>query len=128
MSLNNSVYCTLFYNESYCCQNAIAYCNGVEYPNYCQESDLFEDLAIYVETPIDAVEIVFSSIIILISIFGQIDGTFKWCIMNIAIMHLFYPIFTRFIIYDWLAKIYTPARTDSWGWPRWKRGLFLNGI
>lgn len=98
MRLNNSEYCKL--TNSSCCktlEKPIHMCLGVEYPYFCQDAKLASSLANPVEIGLDIADLILSCLIIYISIFGKINGTFKWCILNITIFHFFYPLFGRLI-------------------------------
>ncbi|KAI1703586.1 hypothetical protein DdX_14823 [Ditylenchus destructor] len=100
MPLTNSEWCDGVHNTTNCCQRMaqpIYQCKGIEYEYFCEDETFFESLNLWFEIPIDIIDVILSIMIILISIYGKINGTFKWCIMNIAILHLLYPIFSRFI-------------------------------
>ncbi|KAI1709614.1 hypothetical protein Ddc_13793 [Ditylenchus destructor] len=122
MGLNNSEYCKSNPNTT-CCHDLKKNCHGIEYPNYCADAELFNTLAAIIEIPIDILDVIFSAIIIFVSIAGKINGTFKWCVMNIAILHLFYPIFGRGI----MKQIFMPTYM-SWGWSPLATDLVVNGV
>ncbi|KAI1709615.1 hypothetical protein Ddc_13794 [Ditylenchus destructor] len=122
MRINNSEYCKIEENTT-CCERLNTYCHGIEYPNFCVDSVLFDTLAAIIEIPIDILDLLLSATIIFISITGKINGTFKWCVMNIAIFHLFYPIFGRGI----MKQIFMPTYI-SWGWSPLATDLVVNGV
>lgn len=108
MNLSESSYCSVK-NSSMCCMFSIHYCQGVYYRDVCKHQDLFNELRIYIETPVDVLAFVLASVIIMVSIFGKIEGTFKYCVINIAILHLLWPIFTRFVAETILENIFSKA-------------------
>ncbi|KAI1707737.1 hypothetical protein DdX_12292 [Ditylenchus destructor] len=122
MRLNNSEYCKSEENST-CCISLKSVCYGTEYPNYCADGALFSTLAAIVEIPIDVLDLLLSAIIIFVSIAGKINGSFKWCVMNIAILHMFYPIFGRGIMKQILMPTYM-----SWGWSPLATDLVVNGV
>src|SRR5690242_156756 len=107
MRLNNTLYCAVSKEKKICCTvlRQLNSCNGIEYPYYCKDSDYFANLSTWFKIPINCIDIVLSTVIIFISIFGKIDGTFKWCIMNIAIFHLLYPLISRFLVMEYLSTL-----------------------
>ncbi|KAI1698478.1 hypothetical protein DdX_17876 [Ditylenchus destructor] len=121
MRLNNSEYCAAN-TKSSCCHD-LKQCYGLEYPYYCQDAELFTTLAAIIEIPVDILDLVLSATIIFVSIKGKINGTFKWCVMNIAVFHLFYPIFGRLINKEILMPTYL-----SWGWSTLATDLVVNGV
>lgn len=82
-----------FYN-TFCLYKAL---NSTQaFDGYCEFKDFLDHrLKDWIEVPLTCVVVILSAIIIFISIYGKIDGTFKWCVMNIAILHLLWPIFYR---------------------------------
>ncbi|KAI1697101.1 hypothetical protein DdX_18698 [Ditylenchus destructor] len=107
MPLNNSEYCIA--TNSTCCKSlqVPSYsCGGIEYSYYCEDQAFFQNLAAWVEIPIEIVDLILSCAIIFISIFGRMDGSFKWCILNISIFHFFHPIFVRLIHGEILIPMY----------------------
>ncbi|KAI1698479.1 hypothetical protein DdX_17877 [Ditylenchus destructor] len=122
MRLNNSEYCAIK-SKSSCCHDLNETCYGIEYPYFCQDAELFTTLAAIIEIPVDILDLVLSATIIFISIKGKINGTFKWCVMNIAVFHLFYPIFGRGI----KQQIFMPTYL-SWGWSTLATDLVVNGV
>lgn len=75
------------------------YCYGIGYPNYQAEWDMFGNLKLWIETPISFVTLFLLIVLVLISVFGKIDGTFRWCILNVAFMHILWPLFYK-ILFD----------------------------
>ncbi|KAI1707736.1 hypothetical protein DdX_12291 [Ditylenchus destructor] len=122
MRLNNFEYCEANPNST-CCHELEKNCRGIEYSYLCADAELFTTLAAIVEIPIDILDLVLSAIIIFVSVAGKINGSFKWCVMNIAILHLFYPIFGRGIMKQILMPTYM-----SWGWSPLATDLVVNGV
>lgn len=124
MKLNNSFYCHSSPDSYSCSLRKSNYCQSIEYEYWAQDNDFFTGLSAWMELVVDGLDVLLSTMIILISIFGKIDGTFKWCILNIAIFHLGYPIFTRIIGTQALSKL----PMSSWGNNSILRNLVVNGL
>uniref|UniRef100_A0A914EPH4 Uncharacterized protein n=1 Tax=Acrobeloides nanus TaxID=290746 RepID=A0A914EPH4_9BILA len=67
-------------------------CRGHAYPGYFEDRELLNSIYNYTEVPVSLVGLILTSLIIIISIYGKIDGTFKWCVLNIAMLHLLWPL------------------------------------
>ena len=65
-----------------------AICRGHAYPGYLEDRELLNSIYNYTEVPVSLVRLILTSLIIITSIYGKIDGTFKWCVFNIPMLHL----------------------------------------
>lgn len=85
--------------HAYCEQHVIQACFNQTFPGFCEIRDLFEyELKNWTEVPLTFMAIVLSALIIIISIYGTIEGTFRWCLLNIAVLHLLWPIFNKILM------------------------------
>lgn len=89
------------------------------FDGYCEVKDFLDyTLQNWIEVPIVCLILFMLSAIIMLSIFGRIDGTFKWCIMNTSILHLTWPIFYKILMEFILIKI----------WPNFPRPFAITNL
>lgn len=84
--------------KSYC-EPHLKRCNGTEYVGFCEDLYKFDMSKDYYETPLAFITMFLGLLIIYISIFGKIDGTYKYCVINASILHLLWPVFYK-IVYN----------------------------
>lgn len=96
-------YCEKYYRNQYC--------YGKAYQEFCADWAFFDTFNDYFDIPTAFIALILSVLIILISLFGKIDGTFKWCIMNIGILHTLWPIFFRIAADMILTQLFRQPRS-----------------
>jgi hypothetical protein len=107
------------YQSEYCNNFIPTYCfdrilnHPYVYQGFCHERELLQAIKGSFEIPLSAIALVLCLLIITISIFGNIDGTFKWCVMNIAILHTLWPLFYEFIFQNLFYWIYSPSQRTA---------------
>lgn len=77
------------------CEVHLQRCNGTEYVGFCKDLYNFDNYKDYFETPMAFIAMFLGILVILISIYGRIEGSYRYCVINAAILHLLWPIFNK---------------------------------